>query len=72
VRAYGLMTANCVGRHHFTGDPENRWDLPIAAGESKAWRYRVLVHHGDARAAQVPVHYEGFAYPPPVDVQDGS
>ena len=69
VRAYGLMTANCVGRHHFTGDPENRWDLPIAAGESKAWRYRVLIHRGGARTAQVPVHYEGFAYPPSVDVQ---
>ena len=72
VRAYGLMTANCVGRHHFTGDAENRWDLPIAAGESKTWRYRVLIHHGDAQAAQIPVHYEGFAYPPSVNVQDAA
>jgi hypothetical protein len=68
VRAYGLMTANPVGRHHFTGDETNRWDLPIAAGESKTWRYRVLVHHGDARAAAVATHYEGFAYPPEVEV----
>jgi hypothetical protein len=68
VRAYGLMTANPVGRHHFSGDGSNRWDLPIAAGESKSWRYRVLVHHGNARAAGVPIHYEGFAYPPTVDV----
>ncbi len=72
VRAYGLMTANCVGRHHFTGNPEDRWDLPIAAGESRIWRYRVLIHHGDAKSAQVPVHYEGFAYPPAVDVEDAS
>jgi hypothetical protein len=68
VRAYGLMTANPVGRHHFTGDDSNRWDLPIAAGESKTWRYRVLVHHGDAGAARVAAHYEGFAYPPAVEV----
>ncbi|MBN1584322.1 MAG: PmoA family protein [Anaerolineae bacterium] len=69
VRAYGLMTANCFGRHDFTGDPGNRWDMPVAAGESRTWRYRILLHHGDARAAQVPTHYESFAYPPSVDIK---
>jgi hypothetical protein len=69
VRAYGLMTANCLGRHDFTADPANRWDMSIAAGESRTWRYRVLIHHGDARAARVPVHYEDFAYRPSVDVR---
>jgi hypothetical protein len=68
VRAYGLMTANCLGRHDFTGDPSNRWDMPIPAGESRTWRYRVLIHHGDAREARVPAHYDGFAYLPAVDV----
>jgi hypothetical protein len=70
VRAYGLMTANCFGRHDFTDDPDNRWDMPIPAGESRTWRYRVLIHRGDAEAARVPVHYESFAYPPSVDVRD--
>jgi hypothetical protein len=69
VRAYGLMTANCFGRHHFTGDPDNRWDMPIPAGESRTWRYRVLIHHGDAQAAKVGVHYQGFSYPPAVQVR---
>jgi hypothetical protein len=69
VRAYGLMTANCVGRHHFTGDPGNRWDMKIAAGETKTWRYRVLVHNGDSQAAQVPALYESFIYPPSVEFQ---
>jgi hypothetical protein len=69
VRAYGLMTANCLGRHDFTADPANRWDMSIAAGESRTWRYRVLIHHGDARAARVPVHYQDFAYRPSVDVR---
>ena len=27
VRDYGLMTANCFGLHHFTGNPDDRWDL---------------------------------------------
>jgi hypothetical protein len=69
VRAYGLMTANCMGRHHFTGDPGNRWDLSIPAGGSVTWRYRVLLHHGDVRSAQIPTHYEGFVYPPSVEIQ---
>jgi hypothetical protein len=68
VRAYGLMTANCLGRQVFTGDPSNRWDMSIAAGESRTWRYRVLLHHGDAEAARIATHYEGFAYPPAVYV----
>jgi len=68
VRAYGLMTANCLGRHHFTGDPENRWDMAIAAGETRTWRYRVLIHHGDSGVAKIPTHYEDFAYLPSVDV----
>ena len=44
VRGYGLMTANCFGFHHFTGDPENRHDLVIPSGQSVSWRYRVLIH----------------------------
>ena len=45
------------------------WVLPIAAGESRTWRYRVLVHHGDAQTAGVARHYEGFAYPPRVEAE---
>jgi hypothetical protein len=68
VRDYGLMTANCFGLHHFTGDPDNRWDLVIPAGESRTWRYRVLIHTGDATAAKVGVHYHDFVHPPTVEV----
>jgi len=69
VRAYGLMTANCFGRHDFTRDPENRWDMPLPAGASATWRYRVLVHHGDAQTAQPGLHYAGFSYPPTIEVK---
>ncbi len=67
VRNYGLMTANCFGVHHFTGDADNRQDLVIPAGESRTWRYRVLVHHGDASQARVAAHYHSFAHPPTVE-----
>jgi hypothetical protein len=69
VRDYGLMTANCFGVHHFTGDADNRHDLVIPAGASLTWRYRVLVHHGDAGAAQAATHYHGFVHPPLVTWQ---
>jgi len=69
VRAYGLMTANCFGLHDFSGDPDNRWDMSIPAGESATWRYRVLIHHGDVDEAQVAAHYESFAYPPTVEIR---
>jgi hypothetical protein len=64
VRNYGLMTANCFGIHDFTGDPENRHDMVIPAGESRTWRYRVLVHEGDAGEGQAAVHYHDYVHPP--------
>jgi hypothetical protein len=66
VRDYGLMTANCFGLHDFTGDPDNRWDLVIPAGESRTWRYRVLVHEGDASEGRAAVHYHDYVHPPQV------
>jgi hypothetical protein len=69
VRGYGLMTANCFGLHDFSGDPNNRWEMPIPGGESRTWKYRVLIHHGDAVTSQVAMHYENFAYPPQVTVR---
>lgn len=69
VRDYGLMTANCFGLHDYTGDPNNRWDMVIPAGESRTWRYRVLIHHGDVSAARADVAYHDFVHPPSVEVQ---
>jgi len=68
VRNYGLMTANPVGLHDFTGDPDNRWDLTIAEGESITFRYRVMIHDGDAGVAQVADRYQDFVHPPKVVV----
>jgi hypothetical protein len=66
VRDYGLMTANCFGVHDFRREPDRRWPLIIPAGESRTWRYRVLIHHGDADEARVDVHYHAFAHPPTI------
>jgi len=68
VRDYGLMTANCFGLHDFTADPTNRWDLVIPAGGACTWRYRVLVHEGDAGEGRTVVHYHDYVHPPQVRV----
>ena len=67
VRDYGLMTANCFGFRHFTGNPDNRHDLIIEAGQSQTWKYRILIHAGDARDASVSDHYLNYAFPPAVE-----
>jgi hypothetical protein len=69
VRDYGLMTANCFGIHHFTGDPENRHDFIIPSGESVTWRYRALVHAGRGELVQLTRCYQDFANPPAVIVE---
>lgn len=70
VRNYGLMTANPVGVHAFTGsDEEHLGDLVIPAGESLTWKYRVLIHHGDAAMGNCDGHYQDFVSPPTVSVR---
>jgi hypothetical protein len=71
VRDYGLMTANCFGYHHFTGDDSNRHDLVLEAGRSLTWNYRVLIHRGTALDTRAADHYANFATPPTVTV-DGA
>ena len=70
VRNYGLMTANCFGFHHFTGNPENRRDLNLENGQTMTWKYRVLIHPGNAGGANLPEHYLAFAFPPEALIAD--
>lgn len=69
ARNYGLMTANPIGLHDFSGDPSQRWDLVIPAGESVGWRYRIVVHDGDATAAKVGERWHDFVNPPQTEVE---
>ena len=69
VRNYGLMTANCIGLHDFTGDPSQRDDLVIPEGESCSWTWRIVVHDGDAQVAQLAERYQDFVHPPKVAVE---
>jgi Family of unknown function (DUF6807) len=59
VRDYGLMCANPCGSRCF-GDAADG-TLRIAAGDELRFRFRVLAHRGDARAASIDAAYEAFA-----------
>ena len=61
ARAYGLLAANPFGVREFTRDRHQDGAYTIPAGGSLVLRYRVLIHHGDYREAQVADAYKKYA-----------
>jgi hypothetical protein len=61
AREYGLFAVNPFGEHDFYNDPKRDGSVTIQAGESLKLRYRVLIHHGDAREAKIAEKYEDYA-----------
>ena len=63
VRDYGLMTANCFGLSYFT-DKAEYGNMDLKAGESLIFKYRVYIHSGDAKEAQVGERYKDYVEGP--------
>ncbi|MGH9450406.1 MAG: PmoA family protein [Terriglobia bacterium] len=61
ARAYGLFAANPFGIREFTNDAHQDGSYTIPAGKSLTFRYRVLIHHGDARQARIAEAYKQYA-----------
>ncbi len=61
ARDYGLFAVNPFGEHDFYHDPKRDGSVTIAPGESLTFRYRVVIHHGDAAAAQIAAAYSRYA-----------
>lgn len=63
VRDYGLFAANPFGQHDFESLKNNpkAGDMTIPAGGSVTFRYRVLFHVGDEKAAQVAERFQAYA-----------
>jgi len=68
VRDYGLMTANPFGISYFTGDPSNKGTHVLLVKNRFHFRYRILVHKGDAVEGNVAERYIDYVYPPQVCV----
>jgi len=60
VRNYGLFAANPFGVHYFEKKPEGAGKITIPAGESLTWWYRIYIHKGDEKQAQVAKHYREY------------
>jgi hypothetical protein len=67
VRTYGLFAANPFGWHDF-GRPE-RGDCTIPGDRSIEFGYRVVLHEGDTRAANVEALAAGYISPLAVEIQ---
>jgi hypothetical protein len=60
ARDYGLFAVNPFGEHDFYHDPKRDGSVTIAKGESLTFRYRVVIHHGDATDAQIGAAYNAY------------
>jgi len=67
VRPYGLFAANPFGWHDF-GNSEHG-DYTIPTGQTIAFRYRVILHEGDMKAAALDQLFDGYARPPTLGLE---
>lgn len=61
ARDYGLFAANPFGLHDFSGAAEHAGDLTVPAGESLTLRYLIVLHDGDATAADIEGRFRRWA-----------
>lgn len=60
VRTYGLFAANPFGLHDFSAGKENG-TATLARGKTITFRYRVLLHRGDEREANVAEQFSLYS-----------
>lgn len=61
ARGYGLFAANPFALAAFTGDKTKDGSLTVAPGQSVRFRYRVIVHEGDAQEAGLASQWAKYA-----------
>jgi len=60
VRGYGLLAANIFGLHDFTRDKSKDGSLTLEPRGTLRFRYRVVIHSGDAEAADLKKLYSVY------------
>ena len=68
VRNYGLMGTNIFGGGTFESDPSKDGSYTLKQGEEMRFRFRVLIHAGDATHGKVAQKYHDFINPPAVEI----
>ena len=59
-RSYGLFAANIFGEHDYYNDKTRDGSVTIQPGESLHFRYRVIIHPGDAATANIAAMYKKY------------
>jgi hypothetical protein len=62
ARGYGLFAVNPFGEHDYYNDPKRDGSITIQAGESLTFRYRVVIHHGNAAEAKVAEAFREYEH----------
>ncbi len=70
VRDYGLFAANPFGHSFYKAGLLQNGEHTVAAGETLAFRYRIYLHRGDARRADVASRWSDYAFPPLVKADE--
>ena len=60
-RSYGLFAANPFGVHDFENDKTKNGEMKLAPGEKLRFRYRLVIHPGDADSAKLADNYKKWA-----------
>lgn len=60
-RAYGLFAANIFGLHDFYNDKSKDGSLQLEKGGTLRFRYRVIIHPGDAQSAGLAEGFRKYA-----------
>ncbi len=68
VREYGLFAANPFGLSDYKRGFERDGRLVVPAGREVTFRYRVVLHRGDARRGRVRERWGDLASPPEAEV----
>jgi hypothetical protein len=61
ARGYGLFAANPFGVREFERDKTKDGSLTLAPGQTLRFRYRVIIHSGDAASAGIQAQFEKYA-----------
>jgi len=61
ARAYGLFAANPFGLSVFTNDKTQNGAVTVEPGKSLRYRYRVIIHEGDAQEAGIASAWTAYA-----------
>jgi hypothetical protein len=61
ARAYGLFAENPFGLAVFTGDMSQNGAMTVASGQHLRFRYRVIIHPGDVKSADIANLWKTYA-----------